>query len=199
VSANRRQRLSASTPEPIRLLGLSGSLRRASANTAALRVAAELAPDGVDVLLHPLDDVPLYNGDVEARDGFPASVSALRRAVARADGLLLASPEYNWSTTAVLKNAIDWASRGPESPLDHKPTALLSAAGGSGGRRAQAHLRDILAHNEVDVLDEAVQIARGTRHLADGELATPEHRQAIAALVAALAERVAERRRYEAA
>jgi chromate reductase, NAD(P)H dehydrogenase (quinone) len=183
----------------VRLLGLSGSLRRASANTAALRAAAELAPDGVEVVLHPLDDVPLYHGDVEAREGYPAGVVALRRAIADADGLLLASPEYNWSTTAVLKNAIDWASRAPDAPLDRKPAALLSAAGGSGGRRAQAHLRDILAHNEVDLLDEAVQIPRASQHLEDGELATPEHRRRLAALVEALADRVLERRGAEAA
>jgi chromate reductase, NAD(P)H dehydrogenase (quinone) len=184
---------------PIRLLGLSGSLRRASANTAALRTAASLAPDGVDVVLHPLDDVPLYHGDVEAREGFPEAVVALRDAVAEADGLLLASPEYNWSTTAVLKNAIDWASRGPSAPLDAKPAALLSAAGGSGGRRAQAHLRDILAHNEVDLLEEAVQIPRASRHVEDGEITDPQHRRAIAALVDALGERVRERRGARAA
>jgi chromate reductase, NAD(P)H dehydrogenase (quinone) len=183
----------------VRLLGLSGSLRRASANTAALRAAAELAPDGVEVVLHPLDDVPLYHGDVEAREGYPPGVVALRRAIAGADALLLASPEYNWSTTAVLKNAIDWASRAPDAPLDGKPAALLSAAGGSGGARAQAHLRDILAHNEVDLLDQAVQIPRATRHLEDGELAAPEHRRRIAALVAALAVRVLERREERAA
>jgi chromate reductase, NAD(P)H dehydrogenase (quinone) len=183
----------------IRLLGLSGSLRRASANTAALRAAAELAPDGVEVVLHPLDDVPLYHGDLEAREGFPPGVVALRCAIAGADGLLLASPEYNWSTTAVLKNAIDWASRAPDAPLDRKPAALMSAAGGSGGRRAQAHLRDILAHNEVDVLDEAVQIPRASQHLEDGELATPEHRRRVAALVAVLADRVLQRREGRAA
>jgi chromate reductase, NAD(P)H dehydrogenase (quinone) len=184
---------------PVRLLGLSGSLRRASANTAALRAAAQLAPTGVEVVLHPLDDVPLYHGDVEAREGYPAGVVALRRAIEDADGLLLASPEYNWSTTAVLKNAIDWASRGPDAPLDEKPAALLSAAGGSGGRRAQAHLRDILAHNEVDLLDDAVQIPRASRHLEGGELVTPEHRARIGGLVAALAERAVQRRRARAA
>jgi chromate reductase, NAD(P)H dehydrogenase (quinone) len=184
---------------PVRLLGLSGSLRRASANTAALRAAAQLAPAGVEVVLHPLDDVPLYHGDVEAREGYPESVVALRRAIAEADGLLLASPEYNWSTTAVLKNAIDWASRAPDAPLDEKPAALLSAAGGSGGRRAQAHLRDILAHNEVDLLDDAVQIPRASQHVEDGQLVTPEHRARIGGLVAALAERAVERRQAQAA
>jgi chromate reductase, NAD(P)H dehydrogenase (quinone) len=179
---------------PIRLLGLSGSLRRDSANTAALRTAASLAPDGVDVVLHPLDDVPLYHGDVEAREGFPEAVVALRDAVAEADGLLLASPEYNWSTTAVLKNAIDWVSRGPSAPLDAKPAALLSAAGGSGGRRAQAHLRDILAHNEVDLLEQAVQIPRASRHVEGGEIIDPDHRRAIAALARALSEHVRQRR-----
>lgn len=184
---------------PIRLLGLSGSLRRDSANTAVLRTASAEAGPGVEVVRHRLDDVPLYHGDVEAEEGVPEAVVALRRAIAEADGLLLASPEYNWSTTAVLKNAIDWASRGPRSPLDDKPAALLSAAGGSGGRRAQAHLRDILGHNRVDLLDDAVQIARATQYVEGGQLVDSHHRGAIASLVADLADRVRERRAAEAA
>jgi chromate reductase len=90
----------------------------------------------------------MYDGDVEAM-GLPPFVEALRSAIVRADGLLLACPEYNVSVSGALKNAIDWASRRPGAPLDHEPTALLSAAGASGGARAQRHLRDVLAHNQV--------------------------------------------------
>lgn len=168
--------------EPLVLLGISGSLRRDSLNTAVLRAAQELAPDDVEVVIHPLHDVPFYDGDVERR-GLPDGVVALRRAIAAADGLLLAAPEYNHSISGVLKNAIDWASRRPEPPLDHKPTALLSAAGGSGGGNAQRHLRDVLAHNRVQVIDEALQIARAWDHLDAGTLTTPEHRQHLARIL----------------
>jgi chromate reductase, NAD(P)H dehydrogenase (quinone) len=174
------------------LLGLSGSLRQGSANTALLHAAAELAPGDVEVVVHPLDEVPLFDADLEA-DGLPPAVAALREALAEADGLLLASPEYNWSVSGVLKNAIDWLSRGPASPLDHKPTALLSAAGRGGGARGLAHLRDVLRHNEVDVLDLDVRVPRGNLHVTEGRLTTPEHREAVAALVTALREHVEER------
>jgi len=173
-------------------LGISGSLRDASYNTVLLRTCCELAPEDVEVVIHTLHDVPLYDRDVEA-DGYPASVQALRDAIADADALLLASPEYNWSLSGVMKNAIDWASRGKDSPLRHKPTALLSAAGGSGGKRAQAHLRDVLGHNEVDVIDQAVGIARAWDHIDDGELTTAGHREAIAGLLVALRAHVLDR------
>ena len=177
----------------IELLGISGSLRRASHNTALLRACEELAPDDVEVEILRLHDVPLFDRDVEAR-GYPASVVALREAIAAADGLLLASPEYNWSISGVLKNAIDWASRGKDSPLDHKPTGLLSSAGRGGGRRAQAHLRQVLQHNEVDVLEPAVGIARGWDHFVDGHLVTVEHRAEVRQVVTALRDRVREHR-----
>lgn len=167
---------------PLVLLGISGSLRRDSLNTAMLRAAQELAPDDVEVVIHPLHEVPFYDGDVEQR-GLPAAVVALRTAIATADGLLLAAPEYNHSISGVLKNAIDWASRRPEPPLDHKPTALLSAAGGSGGSNAQRHLRDVLAHNRVQVIDEVLQIPRAWDHLDAGALTTPEHRRQLAQIL----------------
>ncbi len=178
---------------PIQLLGISGSLRDGSYNTALLEACRELAPDGVEVAILHLGEVPLYDRDVEAQ-GFPGPVQDLREAIAAADGLLIASPEYNWSIPGVLKNAIDWASRGKDAPLDHKPTALLSAAGGSGGRRAQSHLRDVLAHNRVDVLDDAVGIARAWDHFEGDRLEDEEYRAEVAALVRALSERAREHR-----
>jgi chromate reductase, NAD(P)H dehydrogenase (quinone) len=179
-------------PGPITLVGLSGSLRRASVNTALLQAAIELAPADVDLVLHPLRELPFYDGDVETA-GMPEAVRRLRAAVADADGLLLASPEYNHSTTAVLKNAIDWLSRGPESPLDRLPVALLSGAGGSGGAGAQAHLRDILAHNRVDLLEGGVQVRRARDHVVDGQLVSAVHREAVATHVAALVDRIRDR------
>ena len=183
---------------PARLLGLCGSLRRASSNLAILHAAVELAPPDVEVVLHPLRDLPMFDADLEAV-GTPAAVADLIDAVQACDGLLLATPEYNWSITGALKNAIDWLSRGPEAPIDEVPAALLSGAGSSGGRRALAHLRDVLGHNRVDVIDREVRIARATAHVRDGRLTTEEHRDAVAASVAELAARVRERRAAAAA
>lgn len=115
--------------------------------------------------------------------GFPDAVVALRAAMTAADGLLVAAPEYNHSISGVLKNAIDWASRRPDGPLDRKPTALLSAAGGSGGANAQAHLRDVLAHNRVQVLDRALQIPRAWDHVEAGRLQTPEYRRTLTEII----------------
>lgn len=171
------------------LLGISGSLRRESLNTALLRTAQDLAVDGLSIELHLLHDVPLYDGDVESR-GFPPAVDRLRRAIAAADGLVLAAPEYNNSVSGVLKNAIDWASRRPAAPLDGKPTALLSAAGGSGGRQAQRHLREVLAHNDVRVVDRALQVARAREHVTDGRLVTPEYRATLRAVLTDLRDHV---------
>ena len=121
----------------IRVLGISGSLRHESFNTALLRTAGTLVPEGMALTVQLLHDIPLYNGDVEAA-GLPAGVVALREAIRTADGVLIATPEYNNSMPGVLKNAIDWVSRGKDQPLAGKPLALVSASnGGFGGARAQ--------------------------------------------------------------
>ena len=121
----------------LRLLGISGSLRRASFNTALLRAAGTLSPEGVTLEVRTLHDIPLYDGDVEAQ-GLPAGVIALRDAIRAADGVVLSTPEYNNSVPGVFKNAVDWVSRGPDQPLAGKPVALLSASPSSfGGARAQ--------------------------------------------------------------
>ena len=99
------------TDSTLHVLAISGSLRRGSYNTALLRAAADIAPQSMKIDIYPIGDLPLYDADLEAA-GNPDSVTRFREAVAEADALLLATPEYNWSTTAALKNAIDWASRG---------------------------------------------------------------------------------------
>ena len=170
------------TPE-VTIVGLSGSLRRDSTNTALLRTAVELAPSDVRVVVQPLHDVPLFDADVEAQ-GHPPAVAALRDTVAAADALLLSAPEYNFSVSGVLKNAIDWLSRGRPAPIDGLPVALLSSAGGSGGQRAQEHLRVILAHNHLDVLDDALQLAHGRDHIERGRLVGAARRQELADLLA---------------
>lgn len=130
-----------------RILGLSGSLRRASFNTGLLKAAAELMPDGATLDARTLHGVPLYNGDEEAQHGVPEAVAALKSALDEADGLLLVSPEYNNGIPGVFKNAIDWMSR-PPAGLDlfaGKPVAVIGASpGGFGTVMAQAHWLPVL-------------------------------------------------------
>ena len=127
---------------PVRVLGFAGSLRKASYNRALLRAAVELAPPGLSITPFDLDDIPLYNGDVEAA-GDPPGVARFKQAIGEHDGLLMVTPEYNHGVPGVMKNAIDWASRPPSgSPLAHKPAALLGASPGiTGSARGQSQLR----------------------------------------------------------
>jgi len=147
-------------PATLNIVAISGSLRVGSFNTALLRHAATVAPGGVHVRLAPIHELPHFDSDLETR-GLPITVQALRDQVALADGLLIASPEYNFSVPGVLKNAIDWLSRRPDSPLDEKPTAILGAGGRSGTARAQRHLREILTHNDMRVLSKPEVLVKG--------------------------------------
>lgn len=127
--------------ENVRILGIAGSLRRGSFNAATLRAAMELAPEGMQIEVFDIAPIPMYNEDVR-QQGFPAPVEELRAKIKAADGLLVVTPEYNYSIPGVLKNAIDWASRPPEQPFDGKPVGLMGASGGGfGTARAQYHLR----------------------------------------------------------
>ncbi len=123
------------------ILGICGSLRQGSYNMAALRTAVALKPANVSVTIADISQIPLYNEDVR-QQGFPPPVETLRRQIAEADALLFACPEYNYSMTGVLKNAIDWASRPPDQPFAGKPCAIIGAAAGmAGSARAQYDLR----------------------------------------------------------
>lgn len=119
-----------------RIVGISGSLRRGSYNSALLRAAASLAPDGVSIEVRTLGGIPLYDGDVEAADGIPACVAEMKALVAAADGLLLVTPEYNNGIPGVFKNAIDWMSR-PASDIatvfGGRPVAVIGASPGGFG------------------------------------------------------------------
>lgn len=131
---------------PLRVLGVAGSLRAGSFNRALLRAARELAPDGLRIDPFDLDGVPLYNGDLD-RDGVrPEAVERFKAAIAEADGVLIATPEYNYGIPGLLKNAIDWASRPAlRSPLAGKPVAGVGAAPGViGTARGQEHLKLVL-------------------------------------------------------
>jgi chromate reductase, NAD(P)H dehydrogenase (quinone) len=136
----------------MKILGICGSLRKASFNMAALRACPELMPPGMTLHIATLGDIPMYNQDVFDA-GMPEPVKRLRAEVAAADGLLIASPEYNFSVTAPLKNAIDWGSRAPNQVFQDKPVAIFSAAVGPlGGARVQYDLRRILGQLWAHVL-----------------------------------------------
>lgn len=128
--------------EPLTILGVAGSLRASSLNRALLHAARDRAPEGMTIEVFDLAEVPLYNGDVEAV-GDPAGVAAFKQAIAAADGVLFATPEYNHGVPGVMKNAVDWASRPPRSaPLGGKPVGLIGASPGqTGTARGQSQLR----------------------------------------------------------
>jgi chromate reductase len=128
----------------LKVLGISGSLRKASFNTAALKACAELMPPGMTLTIARIDDIPIFNQDVFDA-GLPGPAKRFRAEVAAADGVLIASPEYNFSLSAALKNAIDWGSRPPNQVFQDKPIAVFSASPGPmGGARVQYDLRRIL-------------------------------------------------------
>jgi NAD(P)H-dependent FMN reductase len=119
-----------------KLIGISGSLRQASYNSALLRNAVGLMPENADLVVDTVRGIPLYDGDVEVNEGIPERVAELKEAIAAADGLLLVTPEYNNSIPGVFKNAIDWLSR-PDSDIKRvfgsKPVAVIGASGGGFG------------------------------------------------------------------
>jgi chromate reductase len=169
----------------VNILGIAGSLRKASFNLAALRAAQELAPAGMTIEIFDIAEIPLYNEDVKA-EGFPPSVAALRAKIKAADGLLLATPEYNYSTSGVLKNVIDWASRPPEQPFDGKPIALMGAAAGAlGTARAQYHLRQTFIFLNAHILNrpEVFIGAAHTKFDIEGKLIDQPTRDFIAAML----------------
>ena len=131
-----------------RIIGISGSLRKASYNAALLRAAVELAPKDIEVEIGSIQDIPLYNGDVESDSGIPPAVSILKDRIAASDALLLVTPEYNNSIPGVFKNAIDWLSRPPGDAarvFGGKPVGIIGATpGGMGTVLAQAAWLPIL-------------------------------------------------------
>jgi chromate reductase, NAD(P)H dehydrogenase (quinone) len=177
---------------PIRILGISGSLRRGSHNTSLLRAAALSLPSGVELELYDgLAELPHYNEDLDV-DPVPRSAARLRSAIADADGLLIATPEYNGSVPGVLKNAIDWASRPfPENALKGKPVAVIGASTGLfGAVWAQAETRKALAISGADVLDGEVPVGQAhAAFTASGGLVEPEIQSALDELVSVLAAR----------
>ena len=135
----------------IKILAIPGSLREASLIRQLLLALQPLAPQGVEISVFDLRDIPIYNQDVEDAVGFPPSVQAMRNAIEASDGLIFATPEYNGSLTGVLKNSIDWASR--QGLLAKRPaTAITGSPGALGATKAQEHLRSIMSHLGMCVL-----------------------------------------------
>ncbi len=138
--------------KPLRVLAISGSLRKASFNSGLLRSAQEVAPDGMEITIFDIKPLPFYDGDLEA-EGDPAPVVALKSAVRDADAVLFATPEYNWGTSGALKNAIDWASRDrEEGSLMGKPATIIGAGGRAGTARAQMQIHETLAETGAVVM-----------------------------------------------
>jgi len=136
----------------LKILGISGSLRKASYNTAALRACADYMPAGMKLTITTIGDLPMYNQDVFDAE-IPAPVRRFEAELRGADAVLIASPEYNFSVPPVLKNAIDWVSKLPKQPWQEKPAAIFSASQGSlGGARVQYDLRRILGQLWCHVL-----------------------------------------------
>lgn len=172
----------------VRVIGISGSLRQRSYNSALLRAAVELAPEGVVVEIADISDVPLYNGDLETNEQ-PAAVQAFRAQIKASDAVLFATPEYNYSFSGVLKNAIDWASRpSSEAIFSGKPVAIMGAGGRFGTVRAQLQLRQVLMHlNAMTLNRPEVMIPMAWEHFDnEGRLMNEQSRTQLQNLLIAL-------------
>jgi len=134
------------------IVGLCGSLRAASWNRMALKLAGTLMPEGMALEIFEIRPIPPFDADILAQ-GFPAPAAALRERIRKADGVLIVTPEYNFSIPGMLKNALDWASRGDDQPFMMKPVAIASASPGPvGGARVQYDLRKVLLFMNAMVL-----------------------------------------------
>jgi chromate reductase, NAD(P)H dehydrogenase (quinone) len=178
----------------VQVLGISGSLRRDSHNTRLLRAAAETLPSGVElVIFDGLAELPPFNEDADAEHAVEP-VDRVRQAIADADAVLIATPEYNASVPGVLKNAIDWASRPfPDNSLRDKPVAVIGASTGLfGAVWAQADLRKVLHHTGARVVDRELPVGLADHAFdADGSLADPEQERRLVELLDVLSHEVA--------
>lgn len=173
----------------LRVLGISGSLRKGSFNTAVLRAAVELAPVGMTIDMAEIREIPVYDEDVRAL-GLPESVQKLRDAIAASHAILIVTPEYNYSIPGALKNAIDWASRPPNQPFAGKPLAIMGASGGaSGTMRAQYHLRQVAVFLDMHPLNKPEVFVRSAQEKLDpsGRLTDEATRKVIGDQLVALA------------
>ncbi|MBK9163494.1 MAG: NAD(P)H-dependent oxidoreductase [Acidobacteria bacterium] len=176
--------------ETIKILGIAGSIRKASLNRAALRAAAEFLPEGAELTTFEIDEIPPFNQDSEANP--PVVVADLKSAIRDADAILFVSPEYNYSIPGVLKNAIDWASRPyGDSAWDGKPAAIMGVSGGAlGTARMQYDLRKVMVFLNMYPLNRPeVMIGNsGERFDDEGNLTDDSTRKIMAKQLAALVE-----------
>ena len=142
--------------ETLNVVTLLGSLRKGSFNGMVARTLPKIAPAGMEVNALPsIGDISLYDADLQQEEGFPASVEALAEQIRKADGVVIVTPEYNYSVPGGLKNAIDWLSRLPDQPLSGKPVLIqTSSMGAIGGARCQYHLRQILVFLDAMVMNK---------------------------------------------
>lgn len=170
--------------DPITILALSGSTRSGSYNTMLLKTVRAMAPQGMAIDIVGLKGLPLYDGDEEEAQGVPAGVVTLAERVRAASGVIIATPEYNFSIPGVLKNATDWVSRVKNQPFKDKRTGIMGASGGPiGTARAQYHLRQNLQGLEAQVMPRP-EIFVGlapTKFAATGELTDVPTREVITA------------------
>ncbi len=158
--------------QPVRLLGLSGSIRRESYCMTVLQTLRSALGAKAELAIFPLNDIPLYNPDEDGERAAPA-VRSLREEIARSDGLIVISPEYNYGMSGVLKNALDWASRpAMQSPARDKPTLIMTASPAyTGGARAHAQMRETLASMLARVIARPqVVVASVHEKIRDGRL-----------------------------
>jgi chromate reductase len=174
--------------KPMTILGIAGSLRKASFNRAALRAAQRLAPEGVNLDIFDLEGIPPFNQDEEAHP--PQRVVQFKQRIRAADAILIVTPEYNYSIPGVLKNAIDWASRPyGDSAWEGKPVAVMGASIGSmGTSRAQYHLRQAFVFlNMYPINRPEVMITNAAQRFdAEGNLTDEDAKALIQKLLAAL-------------
>jgi len=173
---------------PMTILGIAGSLRKASFNRAALRAAQQLVPDGVSLEIFDLEGIPAFNQDEESHP--PEPVALFKQRIRAADAILIVTPEYNYSFPGVLKNAIDWASRPyGDSAWEGKPVALMGASvGAQGTSRAQYHLRQVFVFlNMYPINRPEVMITNASQRFDEkGNLKDEETKAHIQKLLAAL-------------
>jgi len=184
----------------MRVLGISGSLRRDSYNSALLRVAAERLPAGAELVeFGRLGEIPPYDADAELA-ATPVAVAELRKAMREADAVLVATPEYNHSIPGVLKNALDWASRpAGKSALNGTPAAVIGASTGMfGAVWAQAETRKVLSALGGRVVEAELPVAGAAEQYADGELElSPQQSEQLQEILAELVSAVEEAGEFE--
>jgi chromate reductase, NAD(P)H dehydrogenase (quinone) len=181
----------------LEIVTLCGSMRKDSFNAALVRQLPDIAPGDMVFKEGPaVADIPIYDGDLETLGGFPAQITALAGFIREADGVVITSPEYNYSVPGGLKNLLDWVSRTPNQPFAKKPVLIQSVSGGAlGGVRMQHHLRQILVFLNARVLPrpEVMLGPASTKFNADGALIDTQAREAVRLQLADFASFIRER------